>query len=137
MTLSEDDRLVAAELLDAVTGRLLTQLCFRTGVRLDFDGAHRPELTIECPLVVTAPDGRTWSGEPFSPDAARELLELRLSRLTSTSIGADGSLSLTIGATHLHVPVSQEFEAWQLRQDNGVFIVSMPGGGIAIWSANS
>ena len=107
MTVSELDRLVADELLSGLVGQMLTQLVFRTGARLDFEGDKRRELTIEGSIVVTSSDGHEWSGEPYSAEAARELLPLRMSLVTSTAIAADGSLTLTIGTSDLHVPIGR------------------------------
>jgi Family of unknown function (DUF6188) len=117
-----------------LVGRSLIQVCFGTGVRLDFDGALFPEVTIEGFLEVTSQDGETWVGEPLSVDAAARLLPMLLVRVSAVAVNEEGSLAVELaGRSRIEVPVSQDFEAWQWRQDDGSLVVCKPGGDLSIW----
>jgi uncharacterized protein DUF6188 len=115
---------------DALVGRQLIRVCFDVGVHLDFDGPHSPELTIECPLRIGS-----WAGEPGSADAAARLLPLLYSSVAAADVDTAGDLALRIGVFEISVPADDKYEAWQLRRDDGLLIVSTPGGELAIWNS--
>jgi uncharacterized protein DUF6188 len=109
-------------------------VCFGPGVRLDFNGEHFPELTIECPLEVASADGSRWVGEPLSADAAAQLLPLLLTPVRAAEVDDGGGLRLGFGdGVQIRVPADDNYEAWQMRRDDGALIVSRPGGDLAIW----
>lgn len=39
--------------------------------------------------------------------------------------------------SHIEVPASQQFEAWNITGPGGLLIVSIPGGNLAIWKDRS
>lgn len=121
--------------MQSLVGRTLVRVSFGTGVRLDFDGTHSPELTVECPLRITS--DRPWTGEPVSAGAADRLLPLLFSAVRSADIDSAGGLTIAVGSVQIHVSADDSYEAWQLRRDDGMLVVSMPGGDLAVWTATA
>lgn len=122
----------AQSFLNRLAGRPLIQYCVGTGVRLDFGAPDFPELTIETPITVTR-SGTVRAGEPHSQLVLMTLLGL-LNQAAEATIADDGQLTLRFTeGTSLTVRPDDKYEAWQLRDDNGLLIVCTPGGGLAIW----
>jgi hypothetical protein len=130
-----EDVELANRALSAITGHRL--LAFRMGrgmgVRLDFtDDAHH-ELTIEGELRFSPADGSERRGDPIGLVVAEQLIRLLEATVTSANVDQDGDLTITFGDDRLVVPCDAGYEAWQLRSGRDLLIVSMPGGGLAIW----
>lgn len=88
----------------------------------------------ECTL--TAPDDTTTNLTPEG-DPSDLAPVLRLARLgvRRTEAFNDGHLEMEFSdGTRLDVPADDDYEAWTATADNGVRIVSMPGGELAVWA---
>jgi hypothetical protein len=53
--------------------------------------------------------------------------------VTGIRIDDDGGLAVTIGDTEVHCPADPEFEAWHVSGPDGLLVVCLPGGRLAIW----
>jgi hypothetical protein len=135
---SPADHAKAQELIESYAGRHCSQFCVGTGIRLDLDGLTHPEIIIESPFNIHRNEVSVWEGEPLSPGALTELLALLMQTVSRIRIEVDGSLALLFGnGARLRVPVDQMYEAWQIRADNGLLIVCLPGGDLSVWSATN
>jgi hypothetical protein len=122
----------ATGLLQVVVGEQLVQ--FRMGYGVHLELGSDAEVTIETPFRVTTVEDE-WTGEPLTEGAAGALLPLILQKVTSAEVTPDDALRLGVGPSELMVRPHPDFEAWQLRSTNGLLVVCMPGGGLAIWDS--
>jgi hypothetical protein len=44
-----------------------------------------------------------------------------------------GRLDIVFAGLTIAVPPDERYEAWQVRADNGLLMVCVPGGDVAIW----
>ena len=125
------DVAAADESLRQLVGRSLDQLCVGVGeVQLDLSGGYA--LTLESTI------GEERAGTPVRAPTLEGLrLLMPLLGKDVTGAGADdaGGLTVAFGDAALHCPASPDAEAWQLSGPAGVLVVSMPGGGLAVWSS--
>jgi hypothetical protein len=128
---------LANRLLHAVVGYGLLAFRIGGGVRLEFDDDAFHELTIEGSLRFVRADGSERHGEPISPEVAEQLIQLLNTPVTAAAIDPDGTLTVTFDNANLVVPYDEMYEAWQIRSDQGLLVVSMPGGDLAIWKPES
>jgi hypothetical protein len=130
-----DDVGLANRMLRAIIGHRL--LAFRmslgSGVLLEFTDDACHELTIEAELRFRSADGPARRGDPIGLVVAEQLIRLLEATVTTASVDQGGDLTIAFGEDRLVVPCDAMYEAWQLRSDKGLLIVSMPGGGLAIW----
>ena len=114
---------------------------FTPFLRLEFWGRSVPESTtgpdytlqIEGPLRIISAD-REWS---IDPEAGADPVYLRLvSKQVSVAVASDdGGLDVAFtDGDHLIVP-PYVHEPWQLIGDDDSLIVSVAGGGLAVWDA--
>jgi hypothetical protein len=91
-------------------------------------------LSIERPMTLATKSGdRTIVPERGADSAYLDLLTMTVEHATALQ---DGGLVIDFDdGGRLHVP-SDEYEAWQLHGDDGSLIVSIAGGGLAIWDAD-
>ena len=106
------------------------------GLQLDFGPPGSPKLTIEGPFTVTPPDATAETCcEALDEFVIVTVPGLLVNQAADATIGEDRQLTLRFaGGTTLTVPPDDKYEAWQLRDDTGLLIVCMPGGGLAVWS---
>jgi hypothetical protein len=129
---SAQDVQQAQSFFDQLAGKPLIQYCVGVGVRLDFAVPTFPELTIETPITVERA-GDVQVAEPHSQLVVMTLLGL-LDQAAEPTVANSGQLTLRFtGGTTLIVPPDDKYEAWQLRDDDDLLIVCMPGGELAIW----
>lgn len=57
--------------------------------------------------------------------------------VTAAVVDPRGTLTVAFGNADLVVPYDEMYEAWQMRSDDGLLIVSRPGGDLAIWRPES
>lgn len=97
------------------------------------------EVRIEQPFeVLGRVDGRSASvsGEG-DPAAFAPALVVLHAGLDAALAFKDGRLELRFDdARRLRVPVGEQFEAWTLVGPEGLRLVSLPGGELAVWSPN-
>lgn len=124
------DAATATELLQALVGKSLPQLCVGVGdLQMRFDG----ELGVQLEGVVRV--GTGIPVEPYSLDGLAYLLPLLNSEVSAAKADENGSLTLTIGATTLHCDADDHYEAWNYNGPDCALLVSMPGGELSIWSS--
>lgn len=119
-------------------GAKITACCFAFEVELHLTLEDRLwTLQLAQPFVVVAPSGLedvvVPEGEP-----ARLAPALRLVHQFVTDVFAskDGALELRCrDGTRLQVPAGEAFEAWTMTGPDGVRLVSLPGGQLAIWGS--
>jgi hypothetical protein len=128
-----DDTELTNRLLGALTGHHLLAFRMGIGVRLDFDDDACHELTIEGELRFPQSDGSQLRGDPIGLTVAEQLIRLLGTTVTAAGVDRDGDLTIAFGDDSLIVPCSDMYESWQLRSGEELLIVSMPGGGLAIW----
>ncbi|HLL69311.1 MAG TPA: DUF6188 family protein [Micromonosporaceae bacterium] len=119
-------------LLHVVAGYRLLAFRMGGGVRLEFDDDAFHELTIEGSLRVVLADGSERHGDPTSLDVAEQLMQLLNTPVTAAVVDPRGTLTIAFGSAYLVVPHDEMYEAWQMRSDEGLLIVSTPGGDLAI-----
>jgi hypothetical protein len=115
----------------------VTRVCFDWAVTLTV-GPVEPQLSvrIESPFVLAGLEGAPRQVDPEGePSDLAPVLWLVRRRLTRLDALKDGRLDIGFsGGVELTVPVSEEFEAWELTDSAGGRIVSLPGGGTTTWS---
>ncbi|MGX1810190.1 DUF6188 family protein [Nocardia sp. NPDC055321] len=97
------------------------------------------DVKIESDLIFRTPAGesRRIASDDFS-SISSELDALVGSTIVSAN--ADESQGLTVRVdtgAELHVPVDPDFEAWTVVGVDGSRVISLPGGGFAIWDART
>ena len=120
-----------------LTGREVTRCCVDYAVTLAFgetDGSIY--VTIEQPLwfkAVTAADEQQFV--PVGPpDALGPVLSVLRNPISRAVAYKDGRLEMDFAdGSLLRVPVSEAFEAWSLVGPEGLRLVSLPGGELAVW----
>jgi hypothetical protein len=66
------------------------------------------------------------------------ILRLRRMIVKSGMAFKDGRLQVHFeDGSHIEVPASQQFEAWNITGPGGLLIVSIPGGDLTIWKDHS
>ena len=103
------------------------------GVRLEFDDDAYHELTVESELRFPQADGTELRGDLIGLVVAEQLVRLLGATVTAAVVDTGGELTIGFGTDRLVVPCTDMYESWQLKSDDDLLIVSMPGGGLAIW----
>lgn len=119
---------------------LVTGVCIDWSVRLVIGSAGAPlEIRIESPFLFVNSDGiRSELVPADDPQAIAPVLAAVRRPLERLDAFKDGRLEILIGdGISLSVPISNEFEPWEIGGPNGFRIVSLPGGGISVWSATA
>lgn len=132
-----EDLELTNRLLHVVVGCRLLGFRMGGGVRLEFDDDAFHELTIEGSLRMVLADGSEWHGDPISPRVAEQLIQLLNTPVTAAVVDPRGTLTVAFGKANLVVPYDEMYEAWQMRSEEGLLIVSTPGGDLAIWQPES
>lgn len=133
MPTDSEDVELANRLLHVVAGHRLLGFRMGGGVRLEFDDPASYELTIEGPLRFVLADGSERQGSPVSLDVAEQLIRLLKAPVTAAIVDPGGTLKIAFDDVYVVVPCDEMYESWQMRSDDGLLIVSMPGGALAIW----
>jgi hypothetical protein len=96
------------------------------------------EVRIEAEFSLTTPDGQNVTLDPEgNPFGLAPVLGLVRHDVTRIDAFKDGRLE--IGLTNgglLSVPAHDDFEPWEIIGQNGMRIVSTPGGELAIWKGD-
>lgn len=101
---------------------------------IDRDGSF--EVRIEQPFTFEPPNGEECSLDPASdPGRAGRALELLHDRVTGAAALKDGRLELKFeSGAAIRVPGGGELEPWNVVGPGGLRFVSVPDGGLTIWS---
>ena len=94
------------------------------------------EVRIEQPFELCTNGGRrrlTWHEDPVALAPALAVLHARVAEALAVK---DGRFEIRFrDGRRLEVPANADFEAWTLVGPGGLQLVSMPGGELAVWSA--
>lgn len=94
-------------------------------------------IAVSSPLSVEV-DGQSvrLSPEEDPQDCFGPIRELVGRTVEAADADATGALDVTFdGGGHLRVEPDPAYEAWNVSGPNGALVVSMPGGELAIWTA--
>jgi hypothetical protein len=131
----DDAEKIGIALQDAFVGRRLTEFAYnaKSGLVLRFSGlSHHLRITAPFSLGSVSAANRLLS--PGMSPATEQLIPMLEAEVTRTEIDADGALSLTFTyVTTLRIPSAMATEAWQVRSDEGLLIISGSGGEITLW----
>ena len=120
---------MANEALSQIIGSTFSHVVmWRYGLVLHIGNDYR--VTVESPVSI-AVGGTVWTGEPGS---AEQRLKVVRGDVVSAAVTTGGGLQLAIGDAEICVDADPDYESWQLGDTDGVILVCMPGGGIAVWS---
>src|SRR5436309_4914152 len=117
-----------------IAGHVLSRCCIDWAITLEFlDGFPETRIRIGGPFKLR--EGATESTiDPEDPrSAAKAIVVVRKIAASGVAFG-DGTLNLEFtDRTQLMVPPRPAYEAWELSASNGLKLVSMPSGGLAVW----
>jgi hypothetical protein len=131
----DDAEKIGLALQDAFVARRLTEFAYnsKSGLVLRFSDLHH-DLRICAPFSLGSVSAPVRMVAPGEGPATEHLIPLLDAEVTSTHIEADGSLSLTFTyVTTLRIPSAMTTEAWQVRSEDGLLIMSGSGGEITLW----
>lgn len=80
-------------------------------------------------------NGKDIKIDPEDMDSKKNLLSFYKSVISSFSINQRGDLEIQFngGSQKISNPSADKFEAWELNSLDGIKVVCMPGGKLAIW----
>ena len=130
--MTTEDARWATALAQPLVGRSLIQLRLGVGeAQLHFTGDFT--VTFEGAVeVAAAPDEPLV---PYALDGVALLLPLLNGDVTHVGVSDEGALSMTVDGASVRCGAAPDFEAWNYTGPGGSRVVSMPGGGLAIWDA--
>ena len=116
-----------------LVGQSVERLCIDFAVTLMLGGGF--ELRIEQPFVIQGADGSEVLVVPEGdPDRLAPVLGLARSQVRAAVAFKDGHLEVSFSdGSHLGVPADEGFEAWELVGRDGLRVVCLPGGELAVW----
>lgn len=118
-------------------GQSIISVDFSYTVSFDISGGY--EIRVETPFSLRGSEG----DHQISPGADLDVNSPRLASLTGqaiTSSVAEDSGALRVDFAHgarLRVEPDSGFEAWTVAGPNGMKVVCLPGGELAVWSAEA
>lgn len=121
-----------------LAGRQITQLRFDSSVELEFvEGNSQFSIRINVLFTLTSPTGSS----EFNPEQTRQcgpVLQLFNSLVTSAKAFNSGRLEIIFSdGVLLKVNSDPQFEAWEAFGSDGMRVVAVPGGELAIWQPGS
>ena len=105
-------------------------------VRLEFSGGY--EVRAETGFTVRTADGDHWV-MPGEDDDAATALDALAGRVVTTATADDrGGLRIDLdGGGRVLVEADPTYEAWTVAGPDGMKVVSLPGGGLSVWSSQA
>ena len=97
-------------------------------------------IRIESPFTMTAPEGEVRLSPETDPSEHLEGVLQRLCGLAIKRASADSDGTLVVlfdGDRRLSVEPDAAYEAWTVTRADGMMVVCMPGGTLAVWDAES
>ncbi len=121
----------------AIQGAVVDQCCFDYAVVLRLSQAPSTwELRIEQPFVLTTSEGAEHLVLPEELAHLHVILTTLRSTVESLVAFKDGRLDLRLDDhAIIEVPPNEGFEAWTLTGPDGIRVISMPGGEVAVWNS--
>jgi hypothetical protein len=99
-------------------------------------GDDRYYLRIESPFVLQ--EGSTESlVVPEIPSTAGALLLVLRQKVVELEMFDEGHLEMQLSQSRISVPGTEDYEPWELTGPNGLRVVSIPGGELAVWLPTS
>jgi hypothetical protein len=128
MLIETDDRWLLG-----LQGAVVDQCCFDYAVVLRSTQASW-ELRLEQQFMLSDLDGTEHLVIPAEARHLEFVLPVLRAPIDSACAFKVGDLELKIGGATITVPPNDAFEAWTVTGPNGLRVVSMPGGTLAVWS---
>ncbi|BEL04533.1 hypothetical protein Q0Z83_027240 [Actinoplanes sichuanensis] len=128
----EDLDLVNRQLAE-IQGRSLIRFRMGGGVLLEFSGDPYHQILVEGRLCVSRPGRVERYADPVTAEVAEAIIPLLNADTTMVSLSPDGSLTIGFGDVRLVAEPDEMYESWQVRADNDLLLVCVPGGDVAIW----
>lgn len=116
-------------------GQSIVSEDFGYTVSLTLSGGY--EIRIETPFSLHDSDGDHQISPGADPDVNSRRLESLTGQTITTSVAEDSG-ALRVDFTHgarLRIEPDSGFEAWTVAGPNGMKVVCLPGGELAVWSA--
>jgi hypothetical protein len=103
-------------------------------VRLDFSGGY--EVRVEAVFTVRTADG-DHRVVPGGDDGGGAVLDALTGRVVTVATADDaGGLRIDLdGGARVLAEADAEYEAWTVAGPGGMKVVSLPGGGLSVWSS--
>jgi hypothetical protein len=104
-------------------------------VRLEFSGGY--EVRVETAFTLRTPDGDHQVVPAEDVQAAAAMLGVLTGRAVTVSTADDaGGLRIDLdGGVRVLVEADPAYEAWTVAGPGGMKVVSLPGGGLSVWSS--
>lgn len=115
-------------------GRTVSRCVVDYYFAIEFLEGPRYEIRIEDAFSVTLGDVATRL-LPSEPEKLGPALTLLHRDVLAAVAHNSGELEVTFsGGFLLTVPVSPDYEAWQVIGHDGLLVISLPGGSLAVWT---
>jgi Family of unknown function (DUF6188)/SecD/SecF GG Motif len=118
-----------------LTGQTLTKPDVGFTVRLDFTGGY--EVQVETRFTVRIFDGDRAIVPGADTEAATTALAALAGRVVTVATADDsGGLRIDLeGGARVLAEADPDYEAWTAAGPGGMKVVSLPGGGLSVWSS--
>jgi hypothetical protein len=115
----------------------LTRADIGFSVRLEFSGGY--EVQIESRFIIRTPNGDHALVAGKDTDAAATVLDALTGRLVTVATANDaGGLRIDLdGGARVLAEADPDYEAWTVAGPDGMKVVSLPGGGLSVWSSQN
>lgn len=112
----------------------VTRCCFDYGTSLLFLRDHEDyELRLQTSFSLVTSTG-IHQIEPEDLSTVAVMLRVIRLEVAHAACSGEGALSISFtDGTAIHVEPDPRYEAWTFNGPNGLLIVALPGGGLAIW----
>lgn len=122
---------------DPTVTRLAVDWAVTLTINANFDSGF--EVRIGSPFSLITPEGQDIALDPEgNPFGLAPLLGIVRCVVREVAAFKDGRLEITLAnGGAVRVPAAEDFEPWELAGKNGARIVAVPGGGLAVWQADS
>jgi hypothetical protein len=115
-------------------GQTLSKCDVGFAVRLEFTGGY--EVQVETPFLVRTSDGDHSVVPGEDTEAAATVRGLTGRAVTESTADDRGGLRIDLdGGIRILVEVDPDYEAWTVAGPGGAKVVSLPGGGLSVWSS--
>ena len=120
-----------------LTGQKLTKFDLGFTVRLEFSGGY--DVQVETRFTVRTPEGDRPVVPGEDTDAASTVLGALAGRVVTVATADDaGGLRIDFdGGARVLAEADPDYEAWTVAGLGGMKVVSLPGGGLSVWSSQA
>ena len=118
----------------ALSGCEVTRLEFDWAIGIQLgSGDDRYYLRIESPFVLLREGANESLVVPDIPSTVGEVISVLRQQVVQLEVFDDGHLEVQLTPSRISVPATEDYEPWELTGPNGLRVVSIPGGEIAVW----